>query len=347
MLTSKPPAVATVTVQARACLAGENLDWMGLPTVAVALDRLSLSGTARAEVGRDLRFVSRSADGGLLGDFSPASAPDSSGDFERACSGALDVLRASGALVPDRLAIELQSNIPIGVGLASSGALHLGLAGLLSAASENSDPRPETLAERAYLAEHDRQGVMCGRMDQYASALGGLQRQSHPQDGPPEIEQLEVDGSDRYVIGWTLLGTSFAFEVGPWLRDCFARGEPGVRAYGQSTRRLVDQLAAILREPASSARRFAAGEILDAAQHVTGALLGEQDGRITAALVAARRAGAAGAKGLGVRARGGAMLALTDAERAPVVAAAVSASGLQVAECVARREGIRVTRGTT
>ncbi len=67
----------------------------------------------------------------------------------------------------------IDSDVPIGSGLGSSGTL---LVSFIAALNEFFDLRlsREEIAELAYVAEHDVMGIPCGRLDQYSSAFGGV-----------------------------------------------------------------------------------------------------------------------------------------------------------------------------
>jgi len=64
------------------------------------------------------------------------------------------------------------SDIPIGSGLGSSGALLIASLGAISALYDLKLTTTD-LAELAYIAEHHVMGIPCGRLDQYTSAFGG------------------------------------------------------------------------------------------------------------------------------------------------------------------------------
>jgi D-glycero-alpha-D-manno-heptose-7-phosphate kinase len=80
------------------------------------------------------------------------------------------VLKLSG--VSGGFSVHMNSNIPLGSGLGSSGAMGVSLAGILDRFAEKGMSRME-IADRAFEAERSL-GVGCGKQDQYASALGGI-----------------------------------------------------------------------------------------------------------------------------------------------------------------------------
>jgi galactokinase len=83
--------------------------------------------------------------------------------------------------------IALWSEVPIGSGLSSSASMELSIVRLISSFLGPELSKAE-MAEIAYRAEHDIVGIPCGRLDQYASAYGGVIRlETRP---PFNVEQL-------------------------------------------------------------------------------------------------------------------------------------------------------------
>ena len=83
--------------------------------------------------------------------------------------------------------IALWSEVPIGSGLSSSASLELSMVTLISSFLGLELSKTE-MAEIAYRAEHDIVGIPCGRLDQYASAYGGvIKLETRP---PFNVEQL-------------------------------------------------------------------------------------------------------------------------------------------------------------
>jgi len=81
----------------------------------------------------------------------------------------------------------LWSQVPIGSGLSSSASLEVSIVKLVSSCL-GYELSPRELAEIAYRAEHDVVGIPCGRLDQYASAFGGIMKlETRP---PFSVEQL-------------------------------------------------------------------------------------------------------------------------------------------------------------
>lgn len=72
---------------------------------------------------------------------------------------------------PSEIEALVTSTLPRGAGLSSSAALEVALAAAWTKLVKV-ETKPHHLAEIAWKAEHDFVGVPCGKMDQYASALG-------------------------------------------------------------------------------------------------------------------------------------------------------------------------------
>jgi mevalonate kinase len=83
----------------------------------------------------------------------------------------------------------IRSDIPVGSGLSSSAAISVALGKALSAEFDL-NLTPDEIAEIAYQAEHTDLKVMCGRMDQYAIAHGGVTFIETGEN--PRVEHLPV-----------------------------------------------------------------------------------------------------------------------------------------------------------
>ncbi|MHA1715751.1 MAG: mevalonate kinase family protein [Promethearchaeota archaeon] len=84
----------------------------------------------------------------------------------------------------------VRTDIPIGAGLSTSAALSVGFIKGLNYLFDLGLDRKE-IAEHAYNAEHNILGIMCGRMDQYSIAYGGVTFITT--DETPDVEVLEVN----------------------------------------------------------------------------------------------------------------------------------------------------------
>ena len=162
---------------ARADLLNTHQDYKGLPVVPVALD-LRIYMTATPADGKIITINSENLE--RLHERSKDSFQVKQNDllekgfFGNYFRGALNVIAEQGALDKIRgLDITVNSHIPIGSGLASSAALTVAFVALLNKRFDLGYDRRE-LAEIAYIAESQRMGTRCGRLDQYGVTFGGV-----------------------------------------------------------------------------------------------------------------------------------------------------------------------------
>lgn len=144
----------------RICLLGEHCDWAGGAALVVPLDRSVRVTAAPAETlsasssleGRELRW-----DGGDPGPLAlvPAVAEVLAERLGRPVTGAL----------------RFDSDLPAGRGFSSSAAFAVATARVLARLA-GKELGADEAADVAYVAEHDRLGIACGRMDQLACAYG-------------------------------------------------------------------------------------------------------------------------------------------------------------------------------
>lgn len=106
--------------------------------------------------------------------------------------GRLDLHKAALNMFPVSGGVEVvsRSDVPAGSGLGASGALDVALVRALIAARGEEYGAPE-VAEFAYLLEASELGLLGGRQDQYAAALGGLTAYTFA-EGSPAIESLDL-----------------------------------------------------------------------------------------------------------------------------------------------------------
>jgi galactokinase len=162
---------------ARADFLNTHQDYKGLPVVPVGLN-LRTYLTARI-VGSDFITV-RSLDLEKRGEPSSDSFKAEMNEFRqkgffgnyfRAVSNVLAKRERLGRMPGMEIAV--QSEIPIGSGLASSAALEVAFAALLNYVG-NLNMTPKELAETCYSAENEELRIPCGRLDQYGASFGGI-----------------------------------------------------------------------------------------------------------------------------------------------------------------------------
>ncbi len=166
-----------VSSPARADFLNTHQDYKGLPVVPAALNiRLRIKGKA---IGGDKVYV-RSLN--FLREDLPCEDEFSlnnvsyreRGWFGNYVRAVVNILKRKG--YGDRISgvkIEIDSEIPMGGGLGSSGSLEVALVKFFDAAF-NLGLSTREVAEFSYLAEREELGIPCGRLDQYGAAFGGI-----------------------------------------------------------------------------------------------------------------------------------------------------------------------------
>ncbi len=156
----------SVKIPGRICLMGDKVDLLEKPVIGMAID---LMMTVNYESRNDdvIEFYSYNTSERMkfnIGDSPPR-----------------DIDLAYWSVLYDRLKehinqgfnLEVKSDIPIGAGLSTSAAVSIGF---IKAIKEAYDLELNTadIAELAYLGENHDLGIMCGRLDQYTIAYGGV-----------------------------------------------------------------------------------------------------------------------------------------------------------------------------
>lgn len=322
----------TFYIPGRVCLLGDKIDLKGYPVVTATVSRVLRLDVRRvprtADGARPVRLWSANVKAGLaFGDAGDVLRPESRAQWAahplKYWAAVLAAVLADPAHAPrvdSGFEAALNSEIPIGKGVASSAALSVGLARALDALY-GLGLAPDGLARLAYVAEHDVLQIPCGRMDQYAIATGGL---AHIWTGAaPRVTALALPrgvGPLSVVVGDTreprplqrllvefraklAAHDALTEEVFDRIKDCVEAGRDALQAGD------VARFGAIMRAQMAQERRV---------------------GCITPGLerlcAAAERAGALGAKLTGIGG-GGCMVALCTPATAPAVAQAITDVG--------------------
>jgi len=160
-----------VSAPGRLCLLGEHQDYFGLSIIAAAIDlRIAVSGRAIPEkrIRLDLPDIGDRDEFTLDAEI-PYSAER---DYLKS---AVNILRRGGMALSEGWACRVKGEIPINSGTASSSALVVAwIRFLLEAAGDPRAGSPEAVAELAFEAEVAEFKEPGGRMDHYASSLGGV-----------------------------------------------------------------------------------------------------------------------------------------------------------------------------
>lgn len=165
------PTRMTVSAPGRLCLLGEHQDYFGLPVLAAAIDlRITIEGTSHARRSLHLDLP----DIGVIEDL-PLDQKLSYSRERDYLKSAVNILQREGSVFRSGWKCRIHGTIPINSGTSSSSALVVAwVKFLLETAGDTRARSPEEIAELAYRAEVAEFKEPGGRMDHYASALGGV-----------------------------------------------------------------------------------------------------------------------------------------------------------------------------
>ncbi|MHA1686971.1 MAG: GHMP family kinase ATP-binding protein [Candidatus Heimdallarchaeaceae archaeon] len=161
-----------VIAPARVCLYGEHQDYLELKVIPSAIN-LYLSIRILKENQKSIYVTSENIN-------KTVNIPTNITNITKSALKSMKQYLEAGLIaVNQQFGIEnisgfmanIKSSIPLASGLSSSAALLVAWIKLLTY-KLNISVTPYQLAELAYHAEHDILGIPCGRMDQYAIALG-------------------------------------------------------------------------------------------------------------------------------------------------------------------------------
>jgi galactokinase len=160
-----------VSAPGRICLFGEHQDYFGLSIIAAAIDlRISISAKKR----KDKKFILNLPDIKDTEEFSldKKLVYTKERDYLK---GAVNLLKRKGANLLSGWDCLIQGTIPINSGSASSSALVVAwIKFLLETAKDKRAKMPDEIAELSFLAEVAEFREPGGKMDHYASSLGGV-----------------------------------------------------------------------------------------------------------------------------------------------------------------------------
>lgn len=183
----------------RADFLNTHQDYKGLPVVPVAVNLRTVALAVRKLEGK---FVVESLTLKREGEEYVDEFPTSPellgggwyGDYFRAV--AISFSRETGKKPTIGLHVVVDSDVPIGGGLASSAALEVSFTKLLDEAYATGLSRVQ-VAETAFRAENQVMGIPCGRLDQYGSSFGGAIL-LHPRP-PVKVEELPLEGATLVI----------------------------------------------------------------------------------------------------------------------------------------------------
>jgi galactokinase len=187
-----------VSAPGRICLFGEHQDYFGLPIIAAAIDlRIFIKGTPRDDrkVHIHLPDLGEEEEFSLEEDLAYLKERD----YLRSV---INVLKRKGVRFEFGWDCTLCGTIPINAGTSSSSALVVAWNKfLLEAAGNRTLNKPEEIAELGFLAEVAEFNEPGGKMDHYASALGGIVNVSF--EGELKVKRLK-NPLDTFVLADSL-----------------------------------------------------------------------------------------------------------------------------------------------
>ena len=155
----------------RICLFGEHQDYLGLPVIAAAISlRLTIEAHKRDNLSINVKLpdIGEEDTFTIEGDL-PYMKP---ADYFR--SG-INTMRKDGFTFSGGIDVTVTGEIPIQAGTSSSSAMVVSWINLLVHMSDqDAELIPEQIADLAYRAEVKEFNEAGGMMDQYSSALGGV-----------------------------------------------------------------------------------------------------------------------------------------------------------------------------
>ncbi|MHA1973067.1 MAG: GHMP family kinase ATP-binding protein [Candidatus Hodarchaeales archaeon] len=162
----------TISSPGRICLFGEHQDYLELPVIPMAINkRLKLFAKVSFKAPGNIKIMSKQLK--FTEEFKwdrVKKITDSPFKYIQAVFSYFQEYRYIDSI--DEIIID--SEIPIGSGLSSSAALLVSTVYLVANKNLKLGLSAEEIAEIAYLCEREILGISCGRMDQYASAIGGI-----------------------------------------------------------------------------------------------------------------------------------------------------------------------------
>jgi galactokinase len=342
-----------VSTPGRVCLFGEHQDYLDLPVISAAISlRLTIEGRphpgtlvrVRApDIAKTFEFDLQAHRGG-----EGAAGPTG---WRRFLLNGVKVLRERGYSFSRGFDCTIRGDIPIRGGTSSSSAMVVSWVNLLARMSDRGNPlSPEECALLAHRAEVVESGGVGGKMDQYATAVGGLLFQAfHPETSveslPAKLGTFVIGDSQTQkdtqailarvknrvlgIVGsvrerhadFTLRSVSIG-DLGHYL-DGLGREEALLLRATVRNRDLTREGRELLRSPAPGAGEL--GAMLDEQHSILAGTLAISTPKIDAMIAAALDAGAAGCK-INGSGGGGCMFAYAP-ESAGAVAAAIAGKG--------------------
>ena len=299
----------SLDIPGRICLMGDKVDLLGKPVIAMAIN---LMMKIKLEVIDNKKVVFYSHDTKERTEFNLGENPPQNIDL-----GYWSVLYKR---VKDRInqgfSMEVASEIPIGCGLSTSAAVSVGFLKAVNNAFDLNLKQSE-IAELAYLGENHDLGIQCGRMDQYSIAYGGVTF-IHT-DENPRVEMLDIKELP-IVVGDSMEERKASSVLNRIKKQIKENDKNTIDAFKQIETCVYQAKDALLKGEYKKL-----GKLMDIQQQQERILKAESE-KIHRLCVAARDAGALGAKQMGAGG-GGCMLAICPGKQKDVAKAIEETGG--------------------
>jgi len=347
MIADTLAATRRVSAPGRICLFGEHQDYLDLPVISAAISlRVTMTGTYRGDtlvriqapdIGRELVL--------------DRSAPPSEAGWKRFLWNGFTIMEREGRGFSRGFDCLMRGDIPIRCGTSSSSAMVVAWIGLLALMSdEGVEISPEQCAHLAHRAEVIEAGGVGGKMDQFATAVGGLLYQTFSPEtrierlplrpGPFVLGDSQTPKDTQGILGRVKervlglvkvvtdrhptfsLGTVTAGDLDACL-DGIAREDALLLRATVANRDITARGRLLFSRPSVDAHEL--GALLNEQHSLLGGILGISTPKIDSMIEGAVKAGAAGCK-INGSGGGGCMFAYAP-DRAEEVAAAIVSRG--------------------
>ncbi|HLF14608.1 MAG TPA: galactokinase family protein, partial [Bacteroidota bacterium] len=349
---SRNPVPWRVSTPGRVCLFGEHQDYLDLPVISAAISlRLSIEGRLRPDlhvrvsapdISKDFGFDLNATSNRIGGTIGLGAI-----GWRKFLINGVEVLRRRGYTFSRGIDCTIRGEIPIRGGTSSSSAMVVSWINLLARMSDQGkELSPEDCALLAHMAEVDMAGGVGGKMDQYATAVGGVLFQSfHPdtrvEPMPAKLGTFVLGDSQTQkdtqailakvksrVLGIVKtvlerhpefsLQTVHPSEIDRYM-DEHASGDRTFMRATIRNRDITREGYTLLKRPDPAAADL--GALLNEQHSILGGTLGISTPKIDAMIAAALRSGAAGSK---INGSGGGGCMFAYAPGAPEAASAVA-----------------------
>jgi mevalonate kinase len=296
-------------VPGRICILGDKVDLLEKPVIAAAIDLMMRFDLQKSD---DSNVIFYSHDTKEKVEFKLGESPP------------IDINLGYWSVLYERLkdhidvgfSLHVKSDIPIGRGLSTSAALSVGFLRAMNLAYDLKMSASE-IAELAYKGENYDLGIQCGRMDQYSIAYGGVT--FIYTNTNPKVEQMDIS-TIPIVVGDSLenrKASSVLNKIKSQIRD---RNKKVLSAFKIIEKCVYEGKIALINKDF-----LQLGKLMDKQQEQENKLEVNTD-MIDSLCIAAKRAGAFGAKQMGAGG-GGCMLALCPGKQQEVANAIEKAGG--------------------